>query len=877
MKIKSYNLNNYTIHGYDEDYIFSTIKNTDNFYEIEILEVWSHYFDKVNSILDVGANIGNHSIYWSQNDNIKKIVAFEPVKSIFNLLKKNIKSNNIEKVEIHKLGLGKNEGFAIINKNDSKNLGATSLSFVEDETDIKIVSGDLFLFDKNYSIDLIKIDVEGFEIDVLKGFKKTIDIEKPILWIEVNLDTLEEVLKILEYHDYRIIDVLKFNILAIHKSKVGDLKEISKGELIFRMLKNLDSSWLYRNNFLDSEKQKNQEKMKVDEFKALSEKHLSQFLYEQKKCEDLKNESGNRLSQFLYEQKKANNLKKQNNELERSLKLYKSRKIIRITDNFWKLYYFPKSILIKIFKTQKNSFKAQNEKKVVYSPKEETNILSNKKIEASKKNPRTIKELKNIKVATILDEFSYNCFKHEFYAIPIEPDNWLEKFENEKPDIFLCESAWSGIDSELRPWKGQIYASASFKSENRSILLDIIQYCKKNEIPTIFWNKEDPTHYDDKIHNFVDTALRFDHIFTTSEECVIKYKEEYGHESAHCLMFGAQPKLFNPIELKRRSDDVIFAGSWYKQHPNRCSEMKKIFDTILDSGFNLKIYNRSYHTHKDDPNRIFPDKYGEYINPPVPFDQIEKVYKESKYGLNINTVTNSETMFARRVFELMLCNTLVLSNYSKGMHKIFEDDVIFIDKNNIELSDPEKKRINNLYEVLKNHTYSERFKQILNSIKYEYLDDENTVTFYYTINDQSDIKKIIKHYESIIYEAKKLVLILSDKIPNHLIKNIYQKYANDEISVYSLNYLLNQNGTISNDSSYFVFANLQLKKEFVEKAILHYSYIQPEVGITLGDGFNFDQVKCIHNTLLTNKSFSKAFNNIFIGKTEEFNVYNIQI
>ncbi len=962
MKLNSHRLKNFTLYGFDNDYIFSTIKNTDNFYEIEVLDNWNQYFDDVQVILDVGANIGNHSIYWSQLNNVNKIIAFEPVPKTFKLLKKNITHNNISKVEIHQLALGKKDGFATIDKEDSNNLGATSLRFVEDETDIKIMPGDVFLSDKNYSIDLVKIDVEGFEINVLKGLKQTIDQYKPILWVEINLDNLKKVLSLINKQGYFIVDIIKFNILAIHKTKIKNLKEISKDDLIFNMLKNLEASWMYRNSFIDSEKQKNEEKTRLEELKKLSEKHLSQFLFEQKKCEDLikrnnnlesnlnheqkisedlikrnnnlesnlnhkqkinvdllerneflessllreqekveefrnlnekrlsqflyeqkkceelKKQSGKNLSKFLYEQEKANSLKNQNEHLKNLVKSYQERKVVKIADSILKAFRLPKrhekvhSKKDSLNHSSKNNATSNHLKKFTDI---EPDIKSKSSCEVSK---RELKKLKDIKVAVILDEFSYNCFKYEFNAISIDPSNWLEIFETEKPDLFICESAWSGVDSELRPWKGQIYSSVNFKSENRGILLDILKYCNENDITSIFWNKEDPTHYDDDIHNFVDTALKFDHIFTTAEECVQKYKEEYGHQSVHLLMFGAQPQLFNPIEEQERSEDIIFAGSWYNTHVQRCNEMKEIFDNILDNGYNLKIYDRAYHTHKDDQNRIFPDKYVEFINPPLPFDQVKSIYKESKYALNINTVTDSDTMFARRVFELMLCNSLVLSNYSKGMKKIFGDNVVFIGNNTINLSNSEKKRINNLYNVLKNHTYSNRFKQILNSINYEYVPENNAVTLYYVVNDMFEIENILEHYESVYYNSKKLVLLLSDQIPNHLIKNIYQKYANEEVTVYSLNYLLNQNGIISNDSPYFIFANLQLKKDFIEKAILHYSYIESDVGITLGDKFTFKEVKNIKNVLFSSKNFSKAFKNIFKEDSFiEFSVYDIQI
>ena len=55
-----------------------------------------------------------------------------------------------------------------------------------------------------------------------------------------------------------------------------------------------------------------------------------------------------------------------------------------------------------------------------------------------------------------------------------------------------------------------------------------------------------------------------------------------------------------------------------------------------------------------------------------------EVYKESEFGLNFNTVTDSNTMFARRVFELMASNTVVLSNYSKGVYRLFKDNVLYM-------------------------------------------------------------------------------------------------------------------------------------------------------------------------------------------------------
>ena len=328
----------------------------------------------------------------------------------------------------------------------------------------------------------------------------------------------------------------------------------------------------------------------------------------------------------------------------------------------------------------------------------------------AKRDPR------DVKVAAILDEFSHNSFKFECDLIELPYSGWKEALDQFQPDLFVCESAWSGADSALRPWKGRVYASENFSSENRGELLKILDYCNQRGIPTVFWNKEDPAHYEDKKHNFVDTALKFDHIFTTDADCVDRYSEDYGHRSVHVLPFAVQPRLFNPVEKQIRSDDVIFAGGWYSNHAGRSEKMGQIFDSVRNSGRTLKIYDRFYES--DDPSHEFPERFQSALNAAVAGDQMGDVYKESEIGITINTVTKSPTMFARRIFELMACNTYVISNYSEGVDAIFGSNVLYLDRDPNGLSkltqqELERARQENLELVLSQHTYRKRFEKIL--------------------------------------------------------------------------------------------------------------------------------------------------------------------
>ncbi|MCK7580985.1 MAG: DUF3880 domain-containing protein [Chromatiales bacterium] len=212
------------------------------------------------------------------------------------------------------------------------------------------------------------------------------------------------------------------------------------------------------------------------------------------------------------------------------------------------------------------------------------------------------------------------------------------------------------------------------ENENRTVLLNILDHCRQEGISTVFWNKEDPTHFTDRVHDFIATAKEFDYVFTTAEERCELYKKEYGVKNVFALPFATNLRLFNPIATKPRTNKVVFAGSWYANHEERSVVMERIMDALLESGYELEVYDR-YHG-SGDPLHEWPEKYRKFIRPGLPHQQMPDVYRSSHFGLNFNTVTDSETMFARRVFELMSSNTLVISNYSKGVEKMFGDLVV---------------------------------------------------------------------------------------------------------------------------------------------------------------------------------------------------------
>lgn len=468
--------------------------------------------------------------------------------------------------------------------------------------------------------------------------------------------------------------------------------------------------------------------------------------------------------------------------------------------------------------------------------------VNNKSVQHNQTKPRTPlklsfahKKAKELKVAVILDEFSFNSFKDEFTPLVITPTNWKIVFAQQRPDLFFCESAWSGNDSVNRPWKGKIYASVNFKKENRTELLQILDYCNKNGIPTVFWNKEDPTHYPDRFHDFVKTAQLFDFVFTTAEECVEKYKQEYGLKHVYALPFATNPTVFNPIEdgKTERTKNIVFAGSWYAYHIERSKTMHKLFDSFLSNGYELEFYNRYY--GDSDPNHLIPEQYLKYEKPSVPNKEIGRVYKSSIFGLNMNTVIDSDTMFARRVFELMSSNTLVLSNYSKGMDKMFGKNVIFLDTEPQRLKALNKDEINrireeNLNNVLQHHTYQKRFETILNAVGIIYDKEPEKITLVTKVHNRAELLSEISHFHKEFgSKPYRLLLIMTKAFSDLDVAEIYSEFNYQKINVVAESYIerYGNERSIYVETPYFILVNKlqELNQQQMDKALLHSSYV----------------------------------------------------
>lgn len=313
------------------------------------------------------------------------------------------------------------------------------------------------------------------------------------------------------------------------------------------------------------------------------------------------------------------------------------------------------------------------------------------------------------RILAICDPMTWHNLSSETYATALTPTNWRKTFATAKPEnsILFCEAAWTGIGNQ--PWRGQIYQDKRVRYNNRKYLLAILRHCKQHNIPTVFWAKEDPAYFKHPIYDFTDTALRFDYILSTCAESVSQYKA-LGHTNAHLWRFSFSPRDYYPPKPETpRHNQAVFAGSWFTDHPKRCEELTTIFDQVLAQGIELVIYDRNQTNARS--TKPFPIKYQSYVQNAVPYGNLGDIYRQSNFVININTVTDSPTMYARRVFEAMACGAIVITNPAKGLVAEFGDNLWHMghdfDQSNIETI-----RQHNIGTVFARHTWQTRLTEL---------------------------------------------------------------------------------------------------------------------------------------------------------------------
>ncbi|MGV0346939.1 glycosyltransferase family protein [Corynebacterium coyleae] len=404
-----------------------------------------------------------------------------------------------------------------------------------------------------------------------------------------------------------------------------------------------------------------------------------------------------------------------------------------------------------------------------------------------------------ITAAVILDDFSYQCWQGEFNTIKVAPGRWTEQLEDTSIDLLLVESAHAGNGGT---WAGKIKASSLDPD-----LAQLLDWCKQHQIPTVFWNKEDPPHFDD----FLATATAFDIIFTTDENMVPRYQKAAPEAAIGVLPFAAQPLIHNParnspigskVQDKRwQRGDIAFAGTFFN---HKYSARKKHLEDQLFAAANIAekyqyrftIYSRLGNVDK---RYRFPRRVQKYIAGSLSADQMLQANREHKVFLNVNSVDSSPTMCSRRVFELPAYGAALLTSPSPAIENFFSPDQIAVAENQDQarahlltlLKSPEvrERMVHRAQRTIWNkHCYHHRASKLLEAAGVEHAATESDplISVIAPSNRPDNIGHLFSQYSRQINVRRELILVCHGfKLQDHAVGDYCSQYGipHDEVQI----------------------------------------------------------------------------------------------
>lgn len=274
---------------------------------------------------------------------------------------------------------------------------------------------------------------------------------------------------------------------------------------------------------------------------------------------------------------------------------------------------------------------------------------------------------KNLRVGVILDDFSLMAFRFEWDQVALDPAAWASQLDG--LDLVFIESAWAGND---RLWRGKLAG----ENGPAAVLIELLEACKAKGIPSVFWNKEDPPHYDD----FLPAAKLFDVVFTSDASRIESYKADLGHDRIDVLPFAAQPAVHNPVRPKHgwHKRDVAFAGMYFAhKYPERREQMDFLLNGVMDASakmpIGLEIFSRQLGGSAE---YQFPEPLSQRVVGSLKYPQMLSAYKAYKVFLNVNSVVDSPSMCARRIFEISAAGTPVVTTPSAAIANFFAADEV---------------------------------------------------------------------------------------------------------------------------------------------------------------------------------------------------------
>lgn len=170
-----------------DDFVQRTIVKTRNFYEARLLATVQGMgmIGANTTVCDVGANIGNHSVYFGRVLGARRVLAFEPQPHCYATLCKNLELNGLTDSLAYNCMVGPKSGRGDVTRFNARNLGGTAFAPAKDGAVPMVALDDLVAAEEMKGLGFLKIDTEGMQMDVLQGAKKILKAFKPTIWVEL--------------------------------------------------------------------------------------------------------------------------------------------------------------------------------------------------------------------------------------------------------------------------------------------------------------------------------------------------------------------------------------------------------------------------------------------------------------------------------------------------------------------------------------------------------------------------------------------------------------------------------------------------------------------------------------------------------------------
>jgi hypothetical protein len=359
-----------------------------------------------------------------------------------------------------------------------------------------------------------------------------------------------------------------------------------------------------------------------------------------------------------------------------------------------------------------------------------------------------------LRIACIISRRLFTCLEFEAELIGLRYDNWNQVLKESKPDFLLVQSCIEKPES----WQEYIAAPAGPPDK----LLGLINYCKKQNIPTVFWDTEDHVH----LSLFLKTAPLFDRVFASDLRSVDGYSKAMNRDVAR-LGPAVQPVLHNPLthENEKSNDFSFLFDGWADilEYPTSFDYLKP----MLSEG--LHIVESRYMMRANKLNDL--PEFRENIMGCVSYDRLLTALRHYKVIFITDKSLSSPVALSWKALEALACGCRVIL-YGKQTIQLPEELVIraedasTLKEKAFQLIDDQIGSLRflqkNRREIYASHTYAHRIKTICESLNIRHdWEAHPLVSVILPTKRPEMIEACIEKYNKQTYPRKELIIVVN--------------------------------------------------------------------------------------------------------------------